>query len=63
MKKAGKVDISIDIKKRRFRFKFHLSSAFVFVLFASSALLAVSFSCPDMLADFVRWIISTAIIS
>ncbi len=30
-------------------------------VFAGAAVLAVSLCCPELLADFVRWLISTAI--
>ena len=30
-------------------------------VFAGAAVLAVSHCCPELLADFVRWIIGTAI--
>lgn len=43
--------------------KSHLPAAIAIALgiFAGAAVLAVSLCCPELLADFVRWIISVAI--
>ncbi|MBQ7254640.1 MAG: hypothetical protein IJS31_00095 [Oscillospiraceae bacterium] len=43
--------------------KSHLPAAIAIALgvFAGAAVLAVSHCCPELLADFVRWIISVAI--
>ena len=43
--------------------KSHLPAAIAIALgvFAGAAVLAVSQCCPELLADFVRWIISVAV--
>ena len=43
--------------------KSHLPAAIAIALgvFAGAAVLAVSHCCPELLADFVRWIVSVAI--
>lgn len=43
--------------------KSHLPAAIVIALgvFAGAAVLAVSHCCPELLADFVRWIVSVAV--
>ena len=49
--------ITLDESKSR------LSAATVIALgvFAGAAVLAVSLCCPELLADFVRWIVSVAV--
>ena len=43
--------------------KSHLPAAIAIALgvFAGAAVLAVSHCCPELLADFVRWIVSVAV--
>ena len=43
--------------------KSHLPAAIAIALgvFAGAAVLAVSYCCPELLADFVRWIVSVAV--
>ena len=43
--------------------KSHLPAAIATALgvFAGAAVLAVSHCCPELLADFVRWIVSVAV--
>lgn len=43
--------------------KSHFPAAVVIALsvVVAAAVLAVSFCCPEMLADFVRWILSIAV--
>lgn len=48
-----KVSLTINQKPSKF--------AFAVIVFIALAILAVSFYCPDLLADLVRWIISIAI--
>lgn len=66
MRKADKHVIIINGDNNRFTFgetKSHLPAAIAIALgvFAGAAVLAVSLCCPELLADFVRLIISVAV--
>lgn len=66
MRKADKHVIIINGDNNKLTFgesKSHLPAAIAIALgvFAGAAVLAVSFCCPELLADFVRLIISVAV--
>lgn len=66
MKKADNRVIIINGDNNKITFdetKSRLSAATVIALgvFAGATVLAVSLCCPELLADFVRWIVSVAV--
>ena len=66
MRKADKHVIIINGDNNKLTLgetKFHLPAAIAIALgvFAGAAVLAVSLCCPELLADFVRLIISVAV--
>ena len=68
MRKADKHVIIINGDNNKLTFgetKSHLPAAIAIALgvFAGAAVLAVSLCCPELLADFVRLIISVAVSS
>ncbi len=66
MKKAGNPEVVI-IKGDNNKVSFCGDKSFlplaIVVLAIAMVILAISLCCPELLADFVRWMISTAISS
>ena len=58
MKKADKPNIVININVYG---RSHVPVAVIIIVLIAVAVLAVSFCCPELLPDFVRWIIGKVV--
>ena len=68
MKKADKPSIVINInvygdnnKVSTYETRSHVPAAVIIIVLIAVAVLAVSFRCPELLPDFVRWIIGKVV--
>ena len=68
MKKADKPNIVINInvygdnnKVSMNETRSHFSAVIIVIILIMVAILAVSFCCPELLSDFVRWIIGKVV--